>query len=155
MHSRLGQALRDDGGLLPLDAVHELDHGVQEAREQATQHVGGAGRLGEEEVGHDGLPGAAAAGGLALEELEEVWVVTALAEVLVRVGVPVGLQVGEGGRVRVHGLDLVGLVLVVGGLQDGGRAAGAVEGEELVEDLPGVSQSVSPSSPCLSRWCFF
>lgn len=117
VHGGLGEALRHDGRLLPLEAEAELDHGVDEPREEPLHHVPrGAGRVprGAEERGDHGLPPAPVY--LVLEEAQKVGVVGPAAEVLGRVGGPVGLQLGDDVRPRGRVLELVACVGVEGGL---------------------------------------
>lgn len=145
VHGGLGEALRHDGWLLPLEAEAELDHGVDEPREEPLHHVPrGAGRVprGAEERGDHGLPPAPVY--LVLEEAQEVGVVGPAAEVLGRVGGPVGLQLGDDVWPRGRVLELVACVGVEGGLDGGLWGAGAVEREELVYELWGFVRS--------SRW---
>lgn len=85
MHRRLSERLGDDGGLLPLDAKHELDHGMQEARVQPLEEVLGLGIVLLEDVLRQDLAPALGLD-LGLVESEEGGVVLALAEILGRGG---------------------------------------------------------------------
>lgn len=72
----LCQTLGDDGRLSPLEAEHELDERMQQAGEQAAEQVAAVNIvLGEQMLGHDGLP--AAVLNLSLEVAQEVAVVLA------------------------------------------------------------------------------
>lgn len=118
VHGGLGEALRHNGRLLPLEAEAELDHGVDEPREEPLHHVPrGAGRIpggGAQERGDHGLPPAPVY--LVLEEAQKVGVVSTAAEVLGRVGGPVGVQLGDDVRPRGRVPELVACVGVEGGL---------------------------------------
>ncbi len=136
MDGSLGETFGDDGRLFPFHAVHELDQGVEEAREETHEHVVGEVVAFEEILGDDGFP--ALGLNLALEEAEEVGIVLLLAEVAAGV-VPCLDEVLDDRLVGWEDGALVVVVLIVAFLEGGWASASSVESEDVMGDLSFVN----------------